>query len=90
MPLEGPARRRRQRVALLRWVPAAPHLPGQGAAEQWKGTRIQLQEDLRELTALVRYLFTRHGVQIPVLTELLAQVEHHLLDLQHGLTTRQC
>jgi hypothetical protein len=62
----------------------------QGAAEQWKGTRIQLQEDLRELTALVRYLFTRHGVQIPVPAELLAQVEHHLLDLQHGLTTRQC
>ena len=45
---------------------------------------------LRELTVLVRYLFTRHGVQIPVPAELLAQVKRRLLDWQDGLTKRQC
>jgi len=37
----------------------------------------------------VRYLFPRHGVQIPVPAELLAQVKRRLLDLQDGLTKRQ-
>lgn len=54
-------------------------------AAQWEQLRIQLQEELRELTALVRYLFTRYGVQIPVPADLLAQVERRLLDLQRLL-----
>jgi GAF domain-containing protein len=54
-------------------------------AAQWERLRAQLQEELRELTALVRYLFTRHGVQIPVPADLLAQVERRLIDLQRLL-----
>ncbi|GAB3853179.1 hypothetical protein GCM10028822_21680 [Hymenobacter terrigena] len=54
-------------------------------AGQWERLRVQLQEELRELTALVRYLFTRHGVQIPVPADLLAQVERRLFDLQRLL-----
>ncbi|GAB2851777.1 hypothetical protein GCM10027044_08930 [Hymenobacter ruber] len=54
-------------------------------AAQWETLRTQLQEELRELTALVRYLFTRHGVQIPVPADLLAQVERRLFDLQRLL-----
>jgi hypothetical protein len=49
-----------------------------------------VQYELREFTARVRYLFTRHGVPIPVPAELLAQVERRLLDLQEGLANRQC
>jgi hypothetical protein len=60
-----------------------------GGAAQWEKTRAQLQDELRELTALVRYLLTRHGVQVPVPAELLAQVKRRLLDLQDGLTKRQ-
>lgn len=58
--------------------------PPAGAA-QWDRLRTQLQEELRELTALVRYLFTRYGMQIPVPADLLAQVERRLLDLQRLL-----
>lgn len=50
--------------------------------ERWRDLRTQLQEELRELTALVRYLITRHGVQIPVPAELLTQVRRRLNDLQ--------
>ena len=63
--------------------------PAPGSAEQWEKTRAQLQEELRAFTALVRSLFTRHGVQIPGPAELLAQVERRLLDWQDGLTKRQ-
>lgn len=62
--------------------------PSAGAA-QWEVLRTQLQEELRELTALVRYLFTRHGVQIPVPADLLAQVERRLFDLQRLLKEPQ-
>lgn len=58
--------------------------PPVGAA-RWERLCTQLQEELRELTALVRYLFTRHGVQIPVPADLLAQVERRLFDLQRLL-----
>ncbi|MBU6120436.1 GAF domain-containing protein [Hymenobacter siberiensis] len=54
-------------------------------AAQWEQLRTMLQEELRELTALVRYLFTRYGIQIPVPADLLAQVERRLFDLQHLL-----
>jgi hypothetical protein len=59
--------------------------PQTGVA-RWEGIRMQLQDELRELTALVRYLFTRHGVQVPVPADLLTQVERRLLDLQRLLT----
>ena len=51
-------------------------MPASAGAEQWDPLRLHLQEELRELTALVRYLFTRHGIQVPEeLADLLAQVE---------------
>ncbi|WP_426059889.1 GAF domain-containing protein [Hymenobacter sp. B1770] len=62
----------------------------QGGPGQWEETRAQLQDELRELTALVRYLFTRHGVQIPVPADVLTQVERRLLDLQRLLTNQEC
>jgi hypothetical protein len=61
-----------------------------GGAGQEEKTSAQLQDELLEFTALVRSLFTRHGVPIPVPAELLAQAERRLLDLQEGLTNRQC
>ena len=62
--------------------------PQHGTA-RWEKLRTQLQEELRELTALVRYLFTRHGVQVPVPADLLFQVDRRLLDLHHLLTGQQ-
>lgn len=50
-------------------------------AARWEALCAHLQEELRELTALVRYLFIRHGVQIPVPTDLLAQVERRLAEM---------
>ena len=55
-------------------------------AERWAHLRGHLQGELRELTALVRYLFTRHGVQIPVPAALLAQVERRLAEMSRFLT----
>jgi transcriptional regulator with GAF, ATPase, and Fis domain len=72
----------------VRYACLAQPSAGAGAA-QWERLRVQLQEELRELTALVRYLFTRHGVQIPVPADLLAQVERRLFDLQRLLTEPQ-
>ncbi|MBD2723662.1 GAF domain-containing protein [Hymenobacter armeniacus] len=58
--------------------------------EQWETVRAQLQEELRELTALVRYLFTRHGVQVPVPAELLTQVSRRLSDIKMLLDEHRC
>ena len=55
-------------------------------ASYWEQLRAQLQKELRELMALVRYLFTRYGVQIPVPADLLAQLERRLLDLHRFLS----
>ena len=54
--------------------------------ERWVELHARLQEELRDLTALVRYLFTRHGIQIPVPAEMLAQVERRLVDLTRFLS----
>lgn len=59
-------------------------LSGQGEA-QWQLLRGQLQEGAQELTALVRYLFTRYGVQVPVPADLLTQVARRLEDLVYLL-----
>ncbi|MCC2546307.1 GAF domain-containing protein [Hymenobacter sp. BT175] len=80
-------------AALISQAIAARHVcfaQSHAGAERWERVRAQLQEELRELTALVRYLFTRHGVQIPVPADLLAQVERRLLDLQQFLSEQQC
>lgn len=61
----------------------------QDGAERWEQLCTRLQAGLRELTALVRYLFTRHGVQIPVPAELLTQVKRRLPDLQRMLSEQQ-
>ena len=63
----------------------ACHARPRDGASHWVELRTQLQSELRELTALVRYLFTRHGVHIPVPSDLLVQVERRLLDLQRFL-----
>ena len=70
-----------QAIAVRLACPARP-----AAAERWEQLRAHLQGELRELTALVRYLFTRHGVQIPVPADLLAQVERRLAEMSRFLT----
>jgi hypothetical protein len=49
--------------------------PSSAGAERWEERRAHLQEELRELPARVRRLFTRQGVQIPVPADLVASVE---------------
>ena len=74
-----------QLAALISQTIAARHgclRQAQTGATQWEQLRTQLQDELRELTALVRYLYTRHGVQVPVSSELLTQVERRLHDLR--------
>ena len=63
--------------------------PAAGAA-RWEQLHAQLQGELRELTALVRYLFIRHGVQIPVPGDLLAQVERRLAEISGYLSEHLC
>jgi len=55
--------------------------PAEEGGARWKSLRLQLQEELQALSALLRYLFTRQGVQIPVPSDLLAQVARRLDDL---------
>lgn len=64
--------------------------PGTAGTGRWERLRIHLQEELRELTSLVRYLFTRLGVQIPVPADLLAQVERRLAEMSSHLNENQC
>ena len=58
--------------------------------ERWQQLCTYLQGELRELTALVRYLFTRHGVQIPVPADLLAQVERRLTEMSGYMSEHHC
>ncbi|GAB3318922.1 hypothetical protein GCM10027511_29070 [Hymenobacter humi] len=64
--------------------------PASADAARWEQLRAHLQSELRELTALVRYLFTRHGVQVPVPADLLAQVERRLAEMSSFLSQEQC
>jgi GAF domain-containing protein len=52
---------------------------------EWHRLRIQVQEEVQALTALVRYLFARHGTHVPVPTDSLNQVARRLLDLDEIL-----
>jgi putative methionine-R-sulfoxide reductase with GAF domain len=52
---------------------------------EWHRLRLQVQEEVQALTALVRYLFARHGTYIPVPTDSLNQVARRLLDLDELL-----
>lgn len=52
---------------------------------EWHRLRIQVQEEVQALTALVRYLFARHGTHVPVPTDSLNQVARRLLDLDEHL-----
>ena len=56
-----------------------------GGPRHWGSICAELQDELRALTALVRYLFTRHGTQVPVPNDVLAQVERRLQDLREVL-----
>lgn len=59
-------------------------------ADRWAHLHVYLQGELRELTALVRYLFTRYGVQLPVPADLLAQVERRLAEMSGYLNDYIC
>ncbi|MCB2406944.1 GAF domain-containing protein [Hymenobacter lucidus] len=52
---------------------------------RWKRICLQLKDEVLALTALIRYLFTRYGVQIPVSAELLSQVERRFHALHNVL-----
>lgn len=54
--------------------------PGLGLA-QWELMRGQIQEEIQGLAALVRYLITRHGTQVPVSQDILTLVTRRLNDL---------
>ena len=49
---------------------------------QWARLSMELQEEVQAFNALVRYLFARHGTQVPVPTAFLTQVESRIHDLQ--------
>lgn len=55
--------------------------PESGKA-RWATLSAELQEEVQALNALVRYLFVRHGSQVPVPADFLTQVESRLRDLQ--------
>jgi hypothetical protein len=52
---------------------------------EWHKLRVQVQEEVQALTALVRYLFARHGTHVPVPADSLNQVARRLLDLDEIL-----
>jgi hypothetical protein len=54
--------------------------PSLGLA-QWQLMREQIQEEIQGLAALVRYLITRHGTQIPVSQDMLTLITRRLEDL---------
>jgi transcriptional regulator with GAF, ATPase, and Fis domain len=51
-------------------------------AAQWEHIREQIQVELQGLAALVRYLITRHGTQVPVSSDMLTLVGRRLEDLR--------
>ncbi|GAA4368664.1 hypothetical protein GCM10023185_41600 [Hymenobacter saemangeumensis] len=57
----------------------------EGGQARWTSLSAELQEEVQSLNALVRYLFARHGTQVPVPADFLKQVEGRLHDLQELL-----
>jgi hypothetical protein len=72
-------------AALVSRTIAVRHLcrirPEKGDA-LWARLSAELQEEVQALNALVRYLFARHGTQVPVPNAFLTQVESRIRDLQ--------
>ncbi len=58
------------------------HLHAEMGEARWATISSELQEEVQALNALVRYLFARHGSQVPVPADFLNQVESRLRDLQ--------
>lgn len=58
-----------------------------GAAGElrWQTIQAHLTAEIHGLTALVRYMLTRYGVQVPLSHDILAQVERRLPDLHEVL-----
>lgn len=56
---------------------------------QWARLSAELQEEVQAFNALVRYLFARHGTQVPVPSAFLTQVESRIRDLQGLLDSYQ-
>ena len=71
-----------QAIAVRQQYRASPAL---GEA-RWLALRTQVQEELHNLSALVRYLLTRYGITTPVPEEVLHLVSRRLQDLQGILT----
>ncbi|MVN74970.1 GAF domain-containing protein [Hymenobacter sp. HMF4947] len=77
-----------QLAALVSQTVAVRHLclsQPDGGKACWVPLRAQLQEEVQALTALVRYMFARHGTKVPVPIDSLAQVGRRLLDLRELL-----
>ena len=72
-------------AALVSRTIAVRHLcrlhPKTGEAK-WAQLSSELQEEVQAFNALVRYLFARHGTQVPVPSSFLTQVESRIRDLQ--------
>lgn len=72
-------------AALVSRTIAVRHLcrqqPETGEAE-WARLSAELLEEVQALNALVRYLFARHGTQVPVPADFLTQVESRIRDLR--------
>ena len=58
------------------------YLHSESGKARWATLGAELREEVQALNALVRYLFVRHGSQVPVPADFLTQVESRLGDLQ--------
>lgn len=52
---------------------------------QWQTIQTHLTAEIQGLTALVRYMLTRYGVQVPLSNDILAQIGRRLPDLHEVL-----
>ena len=62
--------------------------PGLGEYH-WIALRQQIQEELQELAALVRYLLYRHGTHVPVATDVVGLISRRLNDLREVLDQQE-
>lgn len=54
-------------------------------AGPWPAIRALVQDELQSLGALVRYIVSRHGTQVPVSPEMLVLLGRRLFDLSEGV-----